>query len=77
MPIPCDDPPCDDPPAWRRPSAADPKTVDSVEAAWRVPGVAVVLRGSLSQPTLISSGAWAEFLAAVKRGEYDDLPRVA
>ncbi|MBL7499870.1 DUF397 domain-containing protein [Frankia sp. CNm7] len=63
--------------AWRRPSTADPKTVDSVEAAWQLPGVAVVLRGSLSQPTLISSGAWSAFLAAVKRGEYDRLPPAA
>jgi hypothetical protein len=48
--------------------------IDAVEAAWCRPGVAVVLRGTLSCPTTISSGAWTDFLAAVKRGEYDQLP---
>ncbi len=60
--------------AWRRPSVTDAKVVDAVEAAWCRPGVAVVLRGTLSCPTTVSSGAWADFLAAVKRGEYDQLP---
>ncbi|ADP84917.1 hypothetical protein FraEuI1c_6949 [Pseudofrankia inefficax] len=61
-------------PGWRRPSLGDPKVVDCVEAAWELPDVAVVLRGSLSGATVISSGAWRSFLAAVKRGEYDQLP---
>jgi len=61
-------------PGWRRPSLGDPKVVDCVEAAWELPDVAVVLRGSLSGTTVISSGAWQSFLAAVKRGEYDQLP---
>jgi len=62
------------PPRWRRPSVTDVKVVDAVEAAWCKPGIAVLLRGTLSGPTRVSSGAWADFLAAVKRGEYDDLP---
>ncbi len=61
-------------PGWRRPSVTDAKVVDAVEAAWCHPGVAVVLRGTLSCPTTVSSGAWGDFLAAVKRGEYDHLP---
>jgi hypothetical protein len=36
--------------------------------------LSVELRGTLSQPTVMSSGAWAAFVEAVKRGEFDDLP---
>ncbi|MDT3444479.1 DUF397 domain-containing protein [Pseudofrankia sp. BMG5.37] len=51
--------------------------VDTVEVAWHLPGVAVVLRGTLSQTTVVSSGAWEDFVAAVKRGEFDRLPPAA
>ncbi|OFB43222.1 MULTISPECIES: cbb3-type cytochrome oxidase assembly protein [unclassified Frankia] len=62
--------------AWRRPSNAvrDPRVIDTVEVAWDSRGLSVELRGTLSQPTVMSSGAWAAFVAAVKRGEFDDLP---
>jgi len=61
---------------WRRPSSAvrDPRVIDTVEVAWDSRGLSVEVRGTLSQPTVMTSGAWTAFVAAVKRGEFDDLP---
>jgi hypothetical protein len=48
--------------------------IDTVEVAWDSRGLSVEVRGTLSQPTVMTSGAWTAFVAAVKRGEFDDLP---
>ena len=54
---------------WQRPSRTNPDLVDVVEVA-RLPH-GVRLRTNLTVPITISAGAWADFLAAVKVGEFD------
>lgn len=56
---------------WRAPSTTDPEAVDAVWVA-RGP-VLVMVRSSLTRPIGITPTAWADFVAAVKAGEYDDL----
>lgn len=56
--------------SWRAPSTTTPGAVDAVWVA-RGPFL-VFVRSSLTRPIGITPDAWAHFLAAVKRGEYDD-----
>ncbi len=56
--------------SWRAPSTTTPGAVDAV---WVARGPFMVLfRSSLSRPIPITPAAWRDFVAAVKRGEYDD-----
>ncbi len=56
--------------SWRAPSTTTPTAVDVVWVA-RGPHL-VFFRSSLSRPIPITPAAWADFLTAVKAGEYDD-----
>ncbi|ABD12405.1 DUF397 domain-containing protein [Frankia sp. CcI156] len=56
---------------WRRPSRMNRNAVDVVEVARGEHRV--LIRSSLGPPIRITPQAWADLVAAVKRGEYDDL----
>lgn len=56
---------------WRRPSRLNPKVVDAVEVARD--GHRVLIRSSLGREVRTTPGAFADFVRAAQRGEYDDL----
>ncbi|MCK9931391.1 DUF397 domain-containing protein [Frankia sp. Mgl5] len=56
---------------WRRPSQLNSKVVDAVEVARD--GHRVLIRSSLGREVRTTPGAFADFVRAAQRGEYDDL----
>jgi hypothetical protein len=59
----------DPPRRWQRPEDTGPTAVDAVEVGCVDGGVLV--RTTLGPAIVVSGGAWAAFLTAIKRGEYD------
>ncbi|MCK9932053.1 DUF397 domain-containing protein [Frankia sp. Mgl5] len=56
---------------WRVPSTSTPKAVDTVCVARSTH--LVLIRSSLGRPIGVTHAAWADFVAAVKAGEFDDV----
>ncbi len=56
---------------WRRPSRLSPRSVDVVEVA--LDDHRVLIRSSWGREVRTTLGAFADFVEAVRRGEYDDL----
>ncbi len=56
---------------WRQPAKITAGVVDAVKVAPAVHGV--VLGSTLGGVVVVSGTAWADFVAAVKAGEYDSL----
>ncbi|WP_018506073.1 DUF397 domain-containing protein [Parafrankia discariae] len=56
---------------WRRPSQLSTKAVDAVEVA--LDDHRVLIRSSWGREVRTTPGAFADFVEAVRRGEYDDL----